>query len=308
MSRDESKKSLRVFNRNGSINVVSNRSKRSSLHDLYHLLLSIRWRSVFLLVTSLYLFINTLFGTAYFLGGESALQGIHAGSASERWLECFFFSVQTLATIGYGSISPNSLFAHLLVTVEALVGLVGLALVTGIVFSRFSRPTARVRFSNRALITRLDGKPCLIFRMANERLNQIVEAQVRVALARSETTHEGLRFREFYDLRLERERSLLFAMTWTIVHVIEPGSPLYGQSQKTLSDSDSELIISLTGTDETFSQTVHARFSYAADEIDWNLEFEDMVFREPDGALCVALDRIHATRPSSGKPVSELIE
>jgi inward rectifier potassium channel len=265
------------------------------------------WRKLFACVTSVYLTINLVFGTAYYLEGEHALRGLQAATPFDHWVECFFFSVQTLATIGYGGISPNSIYAHLLVTVEALVGLIGLALITGIVFSRFSRPTARVRFSDQALITRIDGIPSLVFRMANTRLNQIVEAQVRVALARSEMTCEGLVFREFYDLSLERERSPLFAMTWTIIHPIGPESPLYGQTRESIREMDTEIIVTVIGMDETFSQTVHSRFSYASEEIEWNLIFEDMVSLQPDGKLRVELEKMSRTRALQAEPVVQPI-
>jgi inward rectifier potassium channel len=300
-------KGWRFINRDGSMNVRGEDFHRSSLFDLYHMLLSMRWRMVFLLVTAIYLLVNVLFGTAYYLGGPEALHGVQAVNPQERWLECFFFSVQTLATIGYGGISPNTHYAHFLVTIEALSGLIGLTLITGIIFSRFSRPTARIRFSQHALITRLDGRPCLIFRMANTRLNQIAEAQVRVVLARTETTQEGLTFRELYDLKLERDRSPLFSMTWTVLHPIDSDSPLRGQTRESIRASDTEIITTVTGMDETFSQTVHSRISYAAHELEWNTEFEDMVYRDEKGYMTVRLEKIDATRSAQGDPVPEPI-
>ncbi len=308
MPKSERGTGWRFINRDGTMNVRAEDFSKTSLFDLYHLFLSLRWRMVFLLVTLTYLLVNILFGTAYFLAGPDALLGTHAHDPLDRWLECFFFSVQTLATIGYGGISPHSLTAHILVTIEALVGLIGLALVTGIIFSRFSRPTARIRFSHRALITRMDGKPCLVFRMANTRLNQIAEAQVRVVVARYETTQEGQGFREIYDLALERDRSPLFAMTWTIVHPIGPDSPLYGQSRESIRASDTEIITTLIGTDETFSQTVHSRFSYAAGDIEWNTDFDDMVYRDSNGVLTVQLEKINSTKPSQCDSVPEPIQ
>lgn len=298
----------RFINRDGSMNVRPEDFHQAALTDLYHLFLSMRWRTMFLFVTLTYLMVNVLFGSAYFFAGPHALNGTRATEPWAHWIECFFFSVQTLATIGYGGVSPNSLFAHLLVTIEALVGLIGLALITGIVFSRFARPTARVRFSDFALITRIDGKPCLVFRMANTRLNQIAEAQVRVVLARYESTEEGTSYRELYDLRLERDRSPLFSMTWMIVHTIDKDSPLLGQSQESIRASDTEIITTMTGTDETFSQTVHSRFSYAADDLKWNVDFEDMISRDDDGYLSVRLEKISTTRPVRCCPIAEPIQ
>ncbi|MFL5812692.1 MAG: ion channel [Bdellovibrionia bacterium] len=306
-AKNRSGRSWRFMNRDGSINVRGEDFRRSSLFDLYHMLLSMRWRMVFLLVTLIYIVVNIVFGTAYYLGGPDALRGIQTLNSTERWLECFFFSVQTLATIGYGGISPNTNYAHFLVTIEALSGLIGLTLMTGIIFSRFSRPTARIRFSCHALITRLDGKPSLIFRMANTRLNQIAEAQAHVVLARAETTQEGLNYREIYDLKLERDNSPIFAMTWTIVHPIDEDSPLYGQTKESIRATDTEIIITLAGADETFSQTVYSRFSYSADDLEWNVDFEDMVRRDQDGLLYVQLEKIDSTKPAPGVPIPEPI-
>lgn len=307
MRQNQHGKGWRFINRDGSMNVRPEDFHRTALSDLYHLFLTLRWRVLFLLVTLTYVLINILFGTAYFLGGPNALNGTQAAGNWEHWIECFFFSVQTLATIGYGGISPHSLVAHILVTVEALTGLIGLALITGIIFSRFARPTARIRFSNHALISRMDGKPCLMFRMANTRLNQIAEAQARVTLARNETTQEGIVYRELYDLSLERERSPLFAMTWLVIHIIDEKSPLLGQTRESIRACDTEIIATMTGTDETFSQTVHSRFSYAADDIEWNAEFEDMIARDDCGYLAVSLEKISATKQYLARPVSEPI-
>lgn len=300
--------SWRFLNRDGSINVDNRSFKRENLTDLYHILLSIGWGRLLAIITSIYLLMNLFFGTAYFLAGPNALEGIGTSTGLTRWEECFFFSVQTLATIGYGKVSPVSIWAHLLVTVEALMGLMGLAVMTGIVYSRFSRPTARVRFSDRALLTRIAGKPCLTFRMANARFNQIVEARVRVVLSRTEITPDGHTFRELYDLKLERDRSPLFAMTWTVIHWIDDSSPLYHATRDFIVNADSEVIVALTGTDETFSQTIHARFSYGPEDIAWNLEFEDVLSFSPEGRIHVALECLSATRVSERSQLSEPIE
>ena len=204
----ENKQNYRRFlNRDGSLNIDRRGYKKTVMGDLYHNLLSTSWPKLIFFVSSAYIFINLFFGASYFVAGKRALDGINASSGLDRFVSCFFFSVQTLATIGYGRISPNSFGAQALVTVEALFGLLGLALVTGIIFARFSRPTSRVIFSDKAIISQIDGQSSLVFRLANARMNQIVEAQLRVVLARTEVTSEGLTFRELYDLKLERERS-----------------------------------------------------------------------------------------------------
>ncbi|MDR3608862.1 MAG: ion channel [Oligoflexia bacterium] len=291
----------RFLNRDGSSNVDPSSFKKEAFSDSYHFLLSMRWTKFLAFIAFGYFVVNLIFGTAYFLAGSAALDGIRAASELDRWKECFFFSVQTLATIGYGKVSPASFGAHLLVTVEALTGLIALALGTGIMFARFSRPTARIRFSENALITHLDGRPCLIFRMANARFNQIVEAEVGAVLTRLESTEEGQVYRELHDLPLDRDHTPIFGMTWTITHWIDEQSPLYQASYESLSQSDTELIVTVTGTDETFSQTVRARFSYVASEFVWDALFADIVSVGKGGLVHVAIDRLSEIFPVDPK-------
>jgi len=285
--------SKRFLRRDGSLNIDSSSYQRALFRDLYHALLSMRWSRLLSLVGVAYFGINLLFGAAYFLAGNGALDGIGNTDSWRRFVDCFFFSVQTLATIGYGKISPVSLLAHGLVSVEALAGLLGLAMVTGIVFSRFSRPTARVVFSDKALISSLGGQPSLTFRIANSRLNQIVEARIRVVLARNETTSEGLTFRELYDLKLERDMSPLFSMTWTVVHPIDSESPLKGITSELLAQSETELLVTLTGIDETFLQSVYSRFSYAVEDLVWNAQFSDMISQTSEGRVHIDIKAIN---------------
>jgi inward rectifier potassium channel len=217
-----------------------------------------------------------------YLAGGDCISGARPGEFSDA----FFFSVQTLATIGYGAMSPRTGYAHLLVTVEAFAGTLFVAVVTGLVFSKFSRPTSRVMWSDKAIISVRDGVRSLMFRVANIRANQIVEAQVRVALARNEKTKEGESVRRFYDLKLVRERNVMFVLTWTVIHPITPDSPLFGMDQAQLTETMAQLVCSLIGIDETFSQTVHARHGYFASDIVWNQRFAD-ILRDENGERLV---------------------
>ena len=183
--------------------------------DLYHFLLRSTWLRLLVVLVVVSAGINALFALAYMATGDG-IENARPGS----FADAFFFSVQTLATIGYGKLVPRSLAANVLVALEALVGLLGLAMVTGLVFAKFSRPTARVLFSRMAVVSRRDGVPALMFRMANERGSGIVEAQVHVVLARNETTAEGEAVRRFYDLDLSRRQNALFALSWTVIHPI----------------------------------------------------------------------------------------
>jgi inward rectifier potassium channel len=256
--------------------------------DLYHFLLVSPWWRLLVMLAVLYIGSNCLFAIAYLLVGDS-VQGGRPGS----FADAFFFSVQTMATIGYGKLLPRTLWANILVTIESLVGLLGLAVLTGLIFAKFSRPTARVLFSRVALIAPWDGVPSLVFRMANQRGNQIVEARIHVVLARNEITAEGEVFRRLHDLNLIRDQTALFAFSWTAVHPIGDTSPLHGATQASLAESEAEIIVSLTGLDENFSEIVHARYSYHAGDIVRGARFVDVLSRLPDGRPHIDYGRFH---------------
>jgi len=256
--------------------------------DLYHVLLIASWPRLVLIVAACYVAGNSFFALGYLLdrGGID-----HARAGSFR--DAFFFSIQTMATIGYGQMVPHSLFANILVTLEALVGVLGFALMTGLVFAKFSRPSARVLFSRVAVITQWDGCPALLFRMANARGDQIVEAQVHLVLARDEFTPEGESFRRLHDLELIRHQHALFTLTWTAVHPITARSPLAGATPASLAAADTEIIVSLIGFDEIFSQTVHARYAYTARDLVWGARFVDVLTRLPTGQRRIDHPRFH---------------
>ncbi|MBI3795974.1 MAG: ATP-sensitive inward rectifier potassium channel 10 [Deltaproteobacteria bacterium] len=256
--------------------------------DLYHVLLTASWPRLVLIVAACYVVGNSLFALGYLLN-PGGIDHTRAGS----FRDAFFFSIQTMATIGYGQMVPHSLFANILVTLEALVGVLGFALMTGLVFAKFSRPSARVLFSRVAVITQWDGIPSLLFRMANARGNQIVEAQIHLVLAREEITPEGESFRRLHDLALIRSQHALFTLTWTAVHPITAQSPLAGVTPASLAAADTEIIVSLIGFDETFSQTVHARYAYTARDIVWGARFVDVLSRLPNGQRRIDYTRFH---------------
>ena len=283
----------RLLNRDGSFNVVRLGLRNTLGSDLYHRLLAMEWWPFMALVLATYLLANLFFGSLYWYFGD--LDSIAPGGL-ERFLDCFFFSVQTLTTIGYGKISPNGLASNIVVTFEAVSGLMSFAVVTGLLFARFSRPTSRVIFSNKALIAPHDGVPSLLFRIVNARANQIVEARIRVVLVINEKTAEGEEYRTLHDLALERERTAIFAASWTVVHPITAKSPLYGKTEASLEAAEAEILVSLLGTDETFAQTIHARYSYIPAEIVWNRYFEDILDRSAEGKLLVDVRRLHSLR------------
>ena len=259
--------------------------------DLYHRLLAAKWRWLLITVLAVYLGMNALFATLYLLGGD-CIENAREGSVTDA----FFFSVQTMATIGYGKMVPRTPYANVVVSVEALFGLVSTAMATGLMFAKFARPSARVMFSDKALIVSRDGVRSLVFRMANGRGNQIVEAALHVTLLRTETTVEGERLRRFHDLSLVRASNPVFVMSWTAVHPITRTSPLHDASPELLATSDPMVIVSLVGMDETSGQTVHARHSYAAADIRWGERFVDIIEALPDGRRRMHFDRFHDTQ------------
>ena len=267
-------------------------ARRAILGDLYHLLLTSSWPRLMTLLAAAYVAMNALFAVGYVLEPD-ALENARPGS----FADAFFFSVQTMATIGYGRMVPRTTLANVLVTLETMTGLLGLAMVTGLVFVKFSRPTARVLFSRVAVVGRRDGAPAFMFRMANERDNNIVEAQVHVALARQEITVEGESARRFYDLELVRRLNPIFPNTWTVVHPITESSPLRDATPASLDADEARIVVSVVGLDESYSQTVHARHTYVPANIVWNARFVDVVSREPDGAVRIDYSRFHDVVP-----------
>jgi inward rectifier potassium channel len=291
------KSTQRLFSRSGQINAVRIGLSKNEFHDLYHKLLSgSLWRLLAFLMVG-YFGVNLVFAILYSLCGHSAIQGVD-GEGAQFFFENFFFSVQTLSTIGYGRVAPVSFMANVIASFEAFFGMLLIAIGSGLLFARFSRPTARVLFSKNALINFQDGERCLVFRMANCRLNQIVEAQISLILVRDEVTAEGEHYRNFFELELERTKTPAFVMSLTAVHPINARSPLFGKSIDQLREVRAEIIATLTGTDDTFNQTIHARFSYTPDEILEGQVFEDMLIRRADGILEVRLDLIDHCKKS----------
>jgi len=256
-----------------------------ALDDLYHYLVTVSWPALIGIIASAFVIANLVFAVGYYFDG-----GVE-NARYRSFADMFFFSVQTMATIGYGKMVPVTLFSNILVSIEALTGLLALALMTGLVFAKFSRPTARVRFSRYVVVGPRDGTTSLMIRMANMRANRIVEANIHVVFARNETTVEGESIRRFHDLTMTRNRSAMFLLSWTAVHRIVEGSPLFGQTHDSLADSQPEIVVSITGLDETFSQTIHARHLYELDEIIWGARFADVLILHPDGSRSIDYTR-----------------
>ena len=281
----------RFLNRDGTFNVARKGLGFFRSQNAYHWLLTISWVKFFLIVIAAYFVTNIAFAVGYMLCGPDALHGLEGYSIDRAFLEEFFFSVQTLATIGYGRLSPNNMAANVLVTFEALVGLLGFAMATGLLFSRFSRPSAKIIFSRNAVIAPFREGTALMFRIANERSSQLIEVRATVSLSRLES-RDGGTVRKFYSLSLERENVVFFPLHWVIVHPIDESSPLYGVTKERFDESDAEILILLAGVDETFSQTVHARSSYKHREVEWGAKFADMFVPSDGGMMSIDLKKI----------------
>jgi len=270
---------------------------RPAVSDLYFYLTTISWPALLAIIFAAVGLINCLFALAYM--GDGGVANARLGS----FADAFFFSVQTMATIGYGTMAPRSLGSNVLVSIEAMSGLLAFAMVTGLVFARFSRPTARVRFSRAMAISPRDGVPSLMFRAVNQRSNRIVEAQIRVVVSRWETTREGESMRRFYDLHLARSRNALFSLSWTVIHPIDERSPLFGETAASMKASRSLIIASLVGMDESFLQNVHVRYLWKADEIAWGMRFADVLLELPDGSFEIDYAHFDELLPAASAPL-----
>jgi inward rectifier potassium channel len=290
----------RFLNPDGSFNVERHGLGWRASLSLYPQLLPMSWPQFLGLVVVLYLAVNGLFAAAYVACGVDALAGALGGPFLARWLQMFFFSVQTFSTVGYGGIQPDALAANLVMTAESVTGLLAVALVTGLVFARFSHPMADIVFSRHALMAPYRGIRAFEFRIANSRRNQIVDLEARVILAHLDPKAPGKRL--FEQLTLEREKVSFFPLSWTVVHPVDDASPLVGVDAGGLEAMDAEFLILLSGFDETFSQIVHTRSSYKAREILWGVNFASMF--EPVAEhqpVAIDISRIHEVEDTGSR-------
>ena len=283
----------RLLNRDGGFNVRRTGLGWRAALSLYHTLLTLSWPRFLALGGILYLVVNALFAVGFFALGPEALEGAAGLPSASRFSQAFFFSVQTFSTVGYGQLSPRGLAANLLMTAESYVDLLAVALATGLVFARFSRPHAKILFSDHAVVAPYRSGTAFEFRIANQRRTQLGEVTAKVVFTRFQDGPQGRR-RSFDDLPLERSRVAFFPLAWTLVHPIDDQSPLRGLCAEDLLAGEAEFLVLLSGVDETFSQTVHARSSYKATEILWNARFAD-IFEHPEAGEPLSIDvrRIH---------------
>ena len=265
-----------LIKRDGSLNIHGPRNLQDRITDLYHYLFSLSWPKFLFHVLGSYLVINLIFGILYFLLGVHPADGQELVGL-ELFKENFFLSVETLTAIDYGRIQPSGWSVYGVMTLQALLGILTLAAITGLFYARFSRPTAKLIFSNKAIIGPHNGVLYFYFRVANQRLNQIAEAHMALTLSKNEISKEGEHNRKFYDIKLDRDHSPLFALSWTVRHPVDQHSPLYGLNAKKWEEEQIAIVASLTGIDETFSQPIIARHTYTVEDIVYNKRFKDII-------------------------------
>jgi inward rectifier potassium channel len=258
--------------------------------DIYQLILTLSWPQFAGLVLGIYVLINLCFATLYVLGGRCIAE-LPSGSFSDA----FFFSVETLATVGYGHAYPDTLYGHCVTTLEIMVGLFGLAVMTGLIFVRFSRPTARIMFSNVAVVAPFDGFPTLMLRLANLRHHAMVEAEFRLLFMRSELTKEGEDVRRFYPMRLQFDHLINFPAALTLRHVIDEASPLFGLTQQDLQLADSRLLASVVCVDPVIQAPVQNQTEYLYEQIAWNRRFAEIYTEDSIGRYTVDYGKFHDT-------------
>jgi inward rectifier potassium channel len=281
----------RLINRDGTFNVDKTGLKFSESFNLYHWLISLSWIKFFFLVFSAFIFVNSIFASVYFAIGVENL-GISADTGGFRaFMEAYFFSAQTITTVGYGRISPVNFSTNIIASVESLTGLLAFAIATGLLYGRFSKPNAKIVYSRYAVISPFNDITGFMFRIANKHKSQIIDCEVQVVFSRIENFNENAA-RKFYNLKLEYPKIYFFASTWTVNHPINEKSPLYKITEEEFNKSEAEFLILLKGFDDTFAQNVHSRFSYRHNEVIWNAKYKNIHIHNPEGKLTIELDKI----------------
>lgn len=285
----------RLINKDGSFNISRVNESFWDRLNLYNRLITMSWVQFLGWILLFYLVENVMFATIYLLAGAQNLVGADDAVFHGPFWKAFFFSAQTLTTVGYGHIAPNSFLTSAIAAFESMLGLLAFALATGLLYGRFSRPVAHIRFSKRSVFAPYLDVNGWMFRIINARANQLIDVQVEVSLSRLETKPDGTRYRRYYGLNLERSKVNFFPTNWTLVHPITTESPLHGCTPEDLAESDAEFLILLRAMDDTFSQVVHSRYSYRYDEVLWGQKFGPMFDGSQTGMVTVDLNGLDDT-------------
>ncbi|MEO8886159.1 MAG: ion channel [Mucilaginibacter sp.] len=285
-------KNQRLINRDGSVNVKRRGVSRFSTSNNYHTLITMGWGKFWVFVLTGYLIANLIFAAIYVSLGTGSLNGAEGINFFERFMDAFFFSAQTISTVGYGHISPHGMMANSVAAMESMIGLLAFALATGLLYGRFSRPSAKIKFSKNLLVApyQENGRG-IMFRLANLRRNTLIDLQMEVIFSYNEDV-DGKKIRRFLSLDLERKRVSILTMNWTVVHPLNDDSPLRDITPEDMQKGEASFAILLKAFDDTFSQTVHSRTSYQFDEMVWDAKFKPAFDRDVEGRLVLDLDKI----------------
>jgi inward rectifier potassium channel len=291
-SRLSAQEARRLLNKDGTFNVEREGMSTFRSNSFYHWLITMSWPKFHLVMAASYFLINLFFALGYFIGGDGMLNGSETTTMSQFW-NCFFFSVETFATIGFGSLNPRSFSANGLMMFEAFSGLFCVAMATGLLFARFSRPNAKILYSNNAVIAPFKEGRAFMFRMINMRTSQLIHVEAQIIFSKMEE-EDNKRIRRYYTLPLERSKVTFFPLHWTVVHVIDEESPLYSMTKHDMEKHEAEFLILINAIDETYAQTVYSRSSYRHNELVWGAKFKSM-FDEREGKKIfgVKIDTLH---------------
>jgi inward rectifier potassium channel len=260
--------------------------------DLYHRSMTVSWPVFFGMAAAVFIVLNALFAFLYSLGQEPI-----ANAGDHGVLDFFYFSIETLATVGYGDMHPQTNYGHVVATVEIFTGMSFLAVMTGLIFARFSRPRARFVFAENPVIAEHDGRTTLMIRMANARHNTISRANARLWLIRAERTKEGDQLRRFYELKLDRREHPMFVLSWMLFHVIDTDSPLHGSTAAELEEGDGLLVLNVGGVDDSSAQQLYARRVYSWSDLRWRHRYRDITSISPQGRFLLDYTKFHETVP-----------
>jgi inward rectifier potassium channel len=263
-------KTVRFLNKDGSVNIKRQGLKGMDNIDIYHWLITTSWKNLFFMIVLSYTITNLIFASVYYFMGYEYFGGIIGYDGPSRFMDLFFFSAQTLTTVGYGHVYPHAINVSTVAAIESMMGLLGFAMATGVLYGRFSRPKAVLLYSDRVLISPYEGNTGLMFRVANTKQNELIEVEASVVLSYNDPTTNK---REFESLPLEINKINFLTLSWTIVHPIDEKSPVYNVSVEELQKRDAELIILIKAINDTYSQNVYSRMSYKAHEFEGNAKF-----------------------------------
>ncbi|MFD2584562.1 ion channel [Pedobacter vanadiisoli] len=275
-------KNQRMINPDGSANIERTGLPWFKFDDTYTRLVTMSWPRFFLVILVAYLLVNTFFAILYNLIGIENLVGANGITLRDQFFDAFFFSAQTISTVGYGHISPQGFITSVLAAFESMLGLLAFALATGLLYGRFSRPTSKVSFSKKMVIAPYQNGHGLMCRLVNLRRNQLIEVEVQMVMSYNEIVDDK-QVRRFYPLQLERDKISILSLNWTLVHPITEDSPLFEKSLIELQLAEVEVFVMLKAFDDTFAQTIHTRTSYQDEEIEMDARFEKMYYHNEAG-------------------------